>query len=274
MAKRSRKIQNVSLIAQEISGKVPDSYKEAETLVEQRTLFRKYLTELKKVSLFPKQVELFKILENPDNKIILISGPAGTAKTFMTCYYTISALCKTDFEKGIFTKPLEESGERLGFLPGDIKEKTEPFFESYKHNLLKILKKDMVDKFFDKKLIEYKPLAYLRGTSFENNLLVIDEAQNADLRQIMLFVTRMGKGSKVIILGDTSQYDIKGSESGLTRFKNMISGVEGVAEFRFEKEDIQRDPILIEITDRYEKMMAEAKSKGQSIENKKGVGSL
>lgn len=267
MAKRTKRIIDLDKQAEENLSKLPASFKEQESEEQKRDLFRKYLTQLKTVQLYPKQVELLKILENPDNKIILISGPAGTAKTFMTCYYTITALCKSRFDKAIFTKPLEESGERLGFLPGDIKEKTEPFFESYKHNLTKMLKKEMVDRIFEKKLIEYKPLAYLRGTSFENNLLVIDEAQNADIRQIMLFVTRMGKSSKVVILGDTSQYDIKGSESGLKGFKSMVKGIEGVAEFQFTKEDIQRDPILIEITDRYEKMLAEG-----NVRNKRDVG--
>lgn len=209
------------------------------------------------IKLTEKQKNLLEILEN--NKIILISGPAGTAKTFMSCYYSIKCLMDHKFEKIILTKPIQESGENLGFLPGTIEEKILPFYESFRNNFLKIIDKRTFDARYKDGVFENKPLAYLRGTGFDNSLMILDEAQNADIRSLIMFITRMGENSQIIIAGDISQYDIRNENVGLPFLESLIEGIEGVAVFRFNEEDIMRNKILIEITKRYEKAKEEGR---------------
>lgn len=220
-------------------------------------------TALNSFKLTEKQKELIDIIEK--NKIIVISGPAGTGKTLVSCYYLIKSLMEHNFDKMVLSKPLEESGEKLGFLPGDIASKIDPYLESYKVNLLKFIKKENLESLVEKEVIEFKPLAYLRGTTFQSSLMILDEAQNADLRQIILFVTRMGTNSKVIISGDVRQHDISKNMVGMEYFYNMIKDIVGVGYFEFNDDDIMRDPILKEITKRYEV----AKAEGTIPSNKK-----
>lgn len=231
---------------------------------ETKRIYQSYLQELKKITLTPKQQELFKMLNDSRNKIITITGPAGTAKTFTTCYFAINTLASGVHDKIIFSKPLEEAGEKMGYLPGDIADKINPFFASYKQNMSQMLKESQVTRMYEKKMFEYTPIAFIRGNTYNKKLLVLDECQNADLRQIILFTTRMGKESKVILLGDTSQTDIKRNVSGLSKFADLTKGMDGVKNFEFTKEDIQRDPILIELIERYEKYKdsPEFKNKG------------
>lgn len=234
---------------------------------EERKILKNYLLDLKNVELTDKQKELFKLMSDDENKIIIVTGPAGTAKTFSTCYYIIHSIASAKYKKVALTKPLEESGEKLGFLPGDKEDKTAPYFESYEMNMKQMIAPNKVQGMFDKKFLEYRPLAYMRGASFPKMLLVGDEFQNADLRQIMLFVTRMGRGSKVILLGDVTQTDVKKNMSGLKRFQDMTNGTKGVINFQFTREDIMRDEILITITDLYEKY----KEEHPELQNKYGA---
>ena len=207
-------------------------------------------TALKALELTETQKRLLQIIE--ENKIIIISGPAGTGKTLISCYYAIKSLINHTFDKIVFSKPIEESGERLGFLPGDMASKIDPYLESYKGNILKFINKQTYEKLIAEDYIKYKPLAYLRGVTMDDSFMVLDECQNADLRQIMLFVSRMGKGSKVILSGDTRQSDISNEYIGLKYFSEMVGDIKGIAHFEFNEEDIMRDPILKEITKRYE----------------------
>ena len=160
----------------------------------------------------------------------------------------------------ILTKPLKEAGEQLGFLPGEIENKIDPFYESFANNLIKIIKEPNYKKLLEKKTIQCKPLAYLRGTGFDNSLMILDEAQNATMKQLMLFITRMGKGSKIIINGDVRQYDIEKNNVALPfLMENVLKGIDEVDTFEFNEDDIMRDEILIEITKRYELLKNEGK---------------
>jgi len=205
-----------------------------------------------KIKLKEKQKELMQIIDN--NDLIIILGPAGVSKTFMDCYYAIEALAQHKFEKVIFTKPIKEAGEKLGALPGDINDKIDPYYESFRQNLLQIIDKPTLEKLIKSEVIEFKPLTYLRGCGFQKTLMVLDESQNCDWKSIMLFVTRMGIDSKIIISGDISQYDIDKKMTSLFGFSNMIENMQNVCIFKFNREDICRHPMLIEITDRYEKL--------------------
>ena len=205
----------------------------------------------KSIQLTPNQKKFAKAIE--ENQIIVCTGPAGTAKTFVTIYSSLELLSMREFDKIITTKPAQESGEKLGFLPGDIDEKMAPYMESFLLTLEKMIGKFETKNMVDKGLIEARPLAYMRGSTFDRSIMILDEAQNCDLRQLILFVTRMGETSKVIICGDVEQYDIAKGQSGLNDFIKILGGIKGATQFNFERGDIVRSKILIEITDNYNK---------------------
>ncbi len=214
-------------------------------------------TALTDIELRERQRELIQMLDEKD--ITVITGPAGTSKTFIDTYYAVKCLRDHKFEKVILTKPIQEAGEKLGALPGDIESKIDPHYESFRISLLKMIKRTNFERLIEKNAIEFRPLAYMRGATFDNTLMILDEAQNADMRQIMLFATRMGIGSKVIISGDVHQYDIKANHVAFPFFVGMVQDIEGVGVFEFTRDDIVRNKILIEITERYEKLKAENK---------------
>jgi phosphate starvation-inducible PhoH-like protein len=205
----------------------------------------------KYVQLTDRQKEFSEIIEN--NQIIICTGPAGTAKTFVTMFTSLKLLSMREYDKVITTKPIQESGEKLGFLPGDINEKISPYMESFVLTLEKIIGKQETKILVEKGVIEARPLAYMRGSTFDRSIMILDEAQNCDLRQLILFVTRMGETSKIIICGDVEQSDIAKSQSGLLDFMNIIKNIKGTSSFTFNREDIVRSKILIEITDSYNK---------------------
>lgn len=191
-----------------------------------------------------------------NNKIIFGTGPAGTSKTFTACYSAIEAMKTNKFKQIVICKPIEEAGEKLGFLPGDKEDKIAPYFQSFYSSFTKIIGLQAFSLLKGDMILQEKPLAYMRGDSFEDSIMILDEAQNCDFRQLMLFVTRMGKGSKVIITGDISQYDIMLKLVSLPQFIELISDVKGVTSHEFSEDDIVRDPILIEIAKRYEEFKA------------------
>jgi phosphate starvation-inducible protein PhoH and related proteins len=208
--------------------------------------------DIKDVVLKPAQQLYFnKIMSN---EITFCYGPAGTSKTFTACLAALNLYLSGRIKKIILSKPIQESGEKLGFLPGEIKDKIDPFMESYRSNLAKmLLNPSQVHWLESMGVIEFRPLAYMRGATFDNCLMILDEAQNADFKQLMLFLTRMGKDSKVLICGDVSQYDINRSKVALPDFIKLMSGINGLGIHQFGDLDIVRNRILIQITERYEK---------------------
>lgn len=209
-------------------------------------------TDLANVNLKPSQAEYYKKIF--ENEITFCQGPAGTSKTYTACFAALRLYLDGKIDKIILSKPIQESGEKLGFLPGDVKDKIDPFMESYRSNLVKLLKDPSVVGWLEEmKVIEFRPLAYMRGATFDNCLMILDEAQNANFKQLMLFITRMGRDTKALICGDVSQYDISKGQVALPDFIKLMDGVEGLATHTFEKSDIVRKKILIELTDRYEK---------------------
>lgn len=191
------------------------------------------------------------------NKVTFCHGPAGTSKTFTTIYAALQLLAEGKISQIILSKPIQESGEKLGFLPGTVDEKIKPFMESYMDSMAQIVGKDTATWLMAIEMIKFEPLAYMRGRTFHDCIMILDEAQNADFRQLMLFISRMGKGSKAVVSGDVSQYDIEKNKVALPNFVKMLDGIDGIGYFQFQKEDIMRDKILIEITDRYEKWKSE-----------------
>jgi phosphate starvation-inducible PhoH-like protein len=209
------------------------------------------------VELTPKQHELYKTIRN--NILTIVQGPAGTSKTFTACYTALGLLADKKIEKIIITKPIVEAGENLGFLPGDEREKTLPYMKSYYSTFEKILGKFMCEVLFENGIIEVNLLAFMRGDTFDNACMILDEAQNVQMSQLMLWATRLGKESYAVMMGDVSQYDIKHKDAKFLTFIDFCGGMENVANFKFEREDIVRNKFLIELTDRYEKWKYNAK---------------
>lgn len=188
-----------------------------------------------------------------ENEITFCSGPAGTSKTFTACYAALKLFAEGEIENIVLTKPIQEAGEKLGFLPGDMEEKIDPYMQSYVSNIGKIIGPVLTEQMVEAEIIQFKPLAYMRGDTFDGSLMILDEAQNATFKQLMLFVTRMGRGSKVIVTGDVSQYDIAKRNIGLEKFADLMNGIKGVGYHKFNEKDIVRSKILQEVVKRYDK---------------------
>jgi phosphate starvation-inducible PhoH-like protein len=213
--------------------------------------FSNYLT----VKLTEKQYELFNGIRNA--RIISVMGPPGTSKTFTACYAAVKALQKGEVKRIVLVKPLETSGEDLGFLPGTEKDKIAPFFESFMDNLIEMVDPKTLKMWIDNGTIKMQPIAYMRGRTFKNSFIICDEMQNADIKQLMTTITRFGQGSKIAIIGDSRQNDINEKYVALEFFINKILGEdEQMFHFRFERSDIVRDPLLIKIIDNYEMALA------------------
>ncbi len=207
------------------------------------------------VHLSDKQRELYKGIRN--NILTVVHGPAGTSKTYTTCYTALALLADKKIERIIITKPIQESGENLGALPGNVAEKTDPYKQSYYTTFCKILGKGTVDFLFSTEEIVFEPLAYMRGSTYDNCIMLLDECQNASIKQLMLWVTRLGKDSKAVMMGDTSQYDVRKKDSGYNDFIKMVHGMNELCLFEFSNEDIVRNKFLIEIANRYDKYRSE-----------------
>lgn len=212
--------------------------------------------ELNNISLTPRQVEFFKTIQN--NTITFVQGPAGSSKTFTSCYAALRAIAEKKVRKIVLVKPIQESGgEKLGSLPGELAEKINPYLDSFRHNFEKIIGRQAFQFMADVGEIEFKPLAYMRGNTFDESFIFADEAQNMDYKALMMIITRLGRDSKLVLSGDVSQYDIKKNSVAMPTFIEMVNDVEGVGQFSFTKDDIVRNKILVEIADRYDKWRIE-----------------
>lgn len=208
-------------------------------------------TSLKGVQLRQSQQQYLQTIN--ENQITFCYGPAGTSKTYTACYAALKMLEAKQIEKVILCKPIQEAGEKLGFLPGEIEDKIAPYVQSYKSNIEKIIGTEKTQLMFDKKIFDFEPLAYMRGNTYDNALMILDEAQNADYKQLMLFVTRIGKDSKAVVAGDVSQHDIAKSKVSLPSFMTMLRGIKGIGFHTFGEKDIVRAKILQDIVNRYDK---------------------
>ena len=180
-------------------------------------------------------------------------GPAGTGKTFLAVACAVDALERHGVQRIVLTRPAVEAGERLGFLPGDLAQKVDPYLRPLYDALYDLMGFDRVAKAFEKGLIEIAPLAFMRGRTLNHAFVILDEAQNTTREQMKMFLTRIGFGSKCVVTGDTSQVDLpQGTASGLIEARQVLSGVRGIAFTDFTAADVVRHPLVARIVEAYE----------------------
>jgi phosphate starvation-inducible PhoH-like protein len=181
-------------------------------------------------------------------------GPAGTGKTFLAVACAVDALERHGVQRIVLTRPAVEAGERLGFLPGDLAQKVDPYLRPLYDALYDLMGFDRVTKAFEKGLIEIAPLAFMRGRTLNHTFVILDEAQNTTAEQMKMFLTRIGFGSKCVVTGDVSQIDLpRGLESGLIQAERVLRRVEGIAFTRFTAADVVRHPLVARIVEAYER---------------------
>lgn len=200
----------------------------------------------------PRQVQYLKQIQEHD--ITFAIGPAGTGKTYLAVASAVDALERDTIERIVLVRPAVEAGERLGFLPGDMAQKVDPYLRPLYDALYDLMGFDKTSKQFERSTIEIAPLAFMRGRTLNKSFIILDEAQNTTPEQIKMFLTRIGFGSKVIVTGDVTQIDLpKNQKSGLVEAKQVLVKVRGVAFTNFESEDVVRHPLVQRIVNAYEK---------------------
>ena len=203
----------------------------------------------------PHQIQYLKAVLEHD--ISFGIGPAGTGKTYLAVACAVDALERDAVKRIILTRPAVEAGERLGFLPGDMSQKVDPYLRPLYDALYDLLGFDRTQKLFEKQVIEIAPLAYMRGRTLNHAFVILDEAQNTTVEQMKMFLTRIGFGSKAVVTGDVTQVDLhKTQRSGLVDAMHVLKDVRGIAFSQFSSADVVRHPLVGRIVDAYEKATA------------------
>ena len=210
----------------------------------------------KKGAILPQtsgQIEYVKSVHHHD--IVFCIGPAGTGKTFLSVSFAISALEQGIIDRIILCRPAVEAGENLGFLPGDLKDKVDPYLAPLYDALNILYDEKKLFRLLETKIIEIVPLAYMRGRTLNNSFMILDEAQNATITQMKMFLTRLGVGSKSIITGDVTQIDLQSKkESGLVQVTKVLRGIEGISFAKLNQDDVVRHPLVKKIIEAYDRL--------------------
>lgn len=187
------------------------------------------------------------------NDVVFSIGPAGTGKTYLAVVMAIRALRNREVQRLVLTRPAVEAGEKLGFLPGDLQEKVDPYLRPLYDALFDVLGMENTQKYMERGIIEIAPLAYMRGRTLDDAFIILDEAQNTTVEQMKMFLTRLGFGSKAIITGDITQIDLpKGQVSGLVNAKKILSAIKGIIFHYMTGDDIVRHPLVQDIIRAYD----------------------
>jgi len=200
----------------------------------------------------PNQSEYFKKVK--ENDIVFAIGPAGTGKTYLAVAFAVAAYKNKEISKIVLTRPAVEAGESLGFLPGDLSDKVDPYLRPLYDALEDMLPMEKLEGYLEKNIIEVAPLAYMRGRTLNNSFVILDEAQNSTTLQMKMFLTRLGPSSKAIITGDVTQIDLpRRDQSGLVQIQEILQNIDDIAFMYFEKSDVVRHKLVKDIINAYEK---------------------
>jgi phosphate starvation-inducible PhoH-like protein len=200
----------------------------------------------------PRQMEYYRKVQK--NDLVFCVGPAGTGKTYLAVAMALSALRANEVSRIILSRPAVEAGESLGFLPGDISEKVDPYLRPLLDALADMVSPDKLKSMLERRIVEIIPLAYMRGRTLNNSFIILDEAQNATRMQMKMFLTRLGQHSKAIVTGDVTQVDLgRRSDSGLLDVYTLFKNIEGIDFIEFEKVDVVRHRLVAEIVSAYER---------------------
>lgn len=203
----------------------------------------------------PNQTEYYRLVR--ENDIVFAIGPAGTGKTYLAVAFAVAALRNKEVSKIVLARPAVEAGENLGFLPGDLAEKVDPYLRPLYDALEDMVPLEKLETYMKKNVIEVIPLAFMRGRTLNNAFVILDEAQNSTSLQMKMFLTRLGPSSKAIITGDITQIDLPKKEmSGLIQVREILTGVEGISFLYFDKSDVVRHKLVKDIIHAYEKYQA------------------
>ena len=217
------------------------------------------------------QKEYINLIKN--NDITFGIGPAGTGKTYLAVAMAVKAFKRDEVSRIILTRPAVEAGENLGFLPGDLKDKVDPYLRPLYDALFDMLGADKFNKYLERGLIEVAPLAFMRGRTLDNAFIILDEAQNTTKEQMKMFLTRLGFGSKAVVTGDLTQTDLpENKKSGLIHARDVLKGVEGIGSITLTQRDVVRHALVQRIIvayDNYDKKQEELKNRKQDKINKK-----
>ena len=195
------------------------------------------------------------------NDLPFAVGPAGSGKTYTAIALAVKALKEREVRSVILTRPAVEAGEKLGFLPGDMKDKLDPYLQPLYDALNDMIPAAKLQKYLEDGTVQIAPLAYMRGRTLDNAFVILDEAQNTTRSQIKMFLTRMGRNAKFIVTGDVTQIDLpRKSDSGLTRAMDTLRGIDGIGMVEFDKRDIVRHPLVKYIVDAFDKQAAKEES--------------
>ena len=210
-------------------------------------------------TVYPKTINQAKYIKELKSKDIVFGiGPAGTGKTYLAILFAASLLKKNNIKRIVLVRPVVEAGEKLGFLPGDLKEKVDPYLIPLYDALNECFGKETVDKMIEKGVVEVAPLAYMRGRTLDNAAIILDEAQNTTTMQMKMFLTRLGFNSKMIITGDITQIDLPyKTMSGLVEALNILKDINGISIVKFSSSDVMRHPLVFKIVNRYNKLYEE-----------------
>ena len=189
-----------------------------------------------------------------ENDLMFVLGPAGTGKTYISVALAVRALKNKEIKKIIITRPAVEAGESLGFLPGDLKEKIDPYLRPIYDALEDMIPAEKLKYYYENNVIEIAPLAYMRGRTLHGAFILLDEAQNTTAMQIKMFLTRMGNNCKMVVTGDSSQIDLpRNQKSGLVEATKILKGIPGIAQIELDKKDVMRHKLVESILEAYEK---------------------
>jgi len=229
-----------------------DSFINNESIMRDKFLIK---TKNKKIFARSKNQERFVQAIN-SNDLIFGIGPAGTGKTYLAVATAVQSLFNNSVKRIILSRPAVEAGERLGFLPGDIKEKIDPYLRPLYDALNDLMPKKMLENYIESGTIEIAPLAFMRGRTLEDAFIILDEAQNTTNMQMKMFLTRLGRNSKMVILGDITQIDLpKGNLSGLNEILNILPKSKGIKKVNFLPKDIVRHKLVDKIVNAYSKLV-------------------